>query len=392
MFSQRTNWQLSRNNYTRALEELRASGASILDLTVSNPTLCAFHYDTGKILAAFQNSNALTYEPEPKGLLAAREEVAAYYKNDQRISIDPESLLLTTSTSEAYSYVFRLLCNPRDEILVPKPSYPLFDFLGDLQDVALIPYPLEYAHGWFIDFQSVFRALSPRTRAILLVHPNNPTGSYVQDEERHKLNALCRERGLALIVDEVFLDYRLADSSPQTFAGNEECLTFTLSGLSKIAALPQMKVAWLAASGPDSIRKQALERLEIIADTFLSLNAPTQWAFPALFEQRHSLQPQILSRIRANWTNLKAGVRGHHSCELLDSTGGWYAVLKLQITQSDEDFAIDLLRKTHTLIHPGHFYDFAGNNFVVLSLITPPADFQRGISCLLQFLGTQSAV
>jgi alanine-synthesizing transaminase len=391
MFSQRTNWQLSRNNYTQTLDDLRASGAPILDLTVSNPTQCAFHYDTGKILAAFQNPNSLTYEPEPKGLLAAREEVAAYYKNDHRIAIDPESVLLTTSTSEAYSYVFRLLCNPHDEILVPKPSYPLFDFLGDLQDVALIPYSLEYAHGWFIDFHSVIRALSPRTRAILLVHPNNPTGSYVQDEERQKLNALCQERGVALIVDEVFLDYRLTDSSPQTFAGNEHCLTFTLSGLSKIAALPQMKVAWVAASGPDSIRKPALDRLEIIADTFLSLNAPTQWAFPALFEQRYSLQPQILSRVQENWAHLKATVSNNNSCELLDAAGGWYAVLKLQTTQSDEDFTIDLLRKTLTLIHPGHFYDFAGDNFIVLSLITPLADFQRGISCLLQFLNAQPA-
>ena len=221
MFSQRTNWKLSRNKYTLALEELRSPREHIFDLTVSNPTQCGFHYDAERILGAFRNPKALTYEPEAKGLLAAREEVAGYYKDDHGVTLDPEWVLLTTSTSEAYSYVFRLLCNPHDEIAAPKPSYPLFDFLGDLQDVSLIPYSLEYAHGWFVDFHSLLRALTPRTRAVLLVHPNNPTGSYVHKEERQRLNELCRERGLALIVDEVFLDYSLTDAGRETFATNK---------------------------------------------------------------------------------------------------------------------------------------------------------------------------
>jgi len=386
MFSQRTNWKLSPNKYTQALEEMRSTGTPIIDLTVSNPTLCGFQYDAETVLAAFQNPRALTYEPEAKGLLAAREEVARYYKEDHRSTIDPESLLLTTSTSEAYSYVFRLLCNPHDEILVPKPSYPLFDFLGDLQDVSLIPYSLEYAHGWFVDFHSMIRALTPRTRAVLLVHPNNPTGSYVHAEEVQRLNELSRERNLALIVDEVFLDFGFADHARNSFVANQDSLTFTLSGLSKIAALPQMKVAWVATTGPEALKKPAMDRLEIIADTYLSLNSPTQWAFPALFEQRRSLQPQIRERLLQNWAYLKSVLSRETCCELLDAEGGWYAVLRAGGDRSDEDLAIEILRKTHTLVHPGHFYDFSSDGYMVLSLITPATDFQRGISCLLKFM------
>jgi aspartate/methionine/tyrosine aminotransferase len=391
MFSQRTNWKLSRNKYSEALEEVRASGAQIVDLTASNPTQCGFQYDAQRILAAFGDSRALTYEPEAKGLLAARREVARYYQEDHGLTLNPESILLTTSTSEAYSYVFRLLCNAHDEILVPKPSYPLFDFLGDLQDVSLIPYSLEYAHGWFVDFHSLIRALTPRTRAVLLVHPNNPTGSYVHREERKRLAELCRERGLAVIVDEVFLDYSLTKATPGTFATNEECLTFTLSGLSKIAALPQMKVAWVVTSGPQQLKTAALERLEIIADTYLSLNSPTQWAFAELLEQRRSLQPQILERTRQNWANLQSALSRQTACEVLEVEGGWYAVLRTRTEQSDEDVAIDLLRETHTLVHPGHFYDFPDDNSLVVSLLTRSSDFQRGISCLLEFLKSRSA-
>jgi len=389
MFSQRTNWKLSRNKYTEALEEVRASGAEIADLTASNPTQCGFQYDAQRILAAFGDSRALTYEPEAKGLLGARQEVARYYQEDHTLTLDPESILLTTSTSEAYSYIFRLLCNAHDEILVPKPSYPLFDFLGDLQDVSLIPYSLEYAHGWFVDFHSLIRALTPRTRAVLLVHPNNPTGSYVHREECQRLVELCRERGLAIIVDEVFLDYSLSKSTPGTFAANEECLTFTLSGLSKIAALPQMKVAWVVTSGPQQLKTAALERLEIIADTYLSLNSPTQWAFAELLEQRRSLRPQILERTRQNWAYLQSVMGKREACEVLEAEGGWYAALRTRTEQTDEDVAIELLRRTHTLVHPGHFYDFADDSTLVVSLITRGDDFQRGISCLLEFLKSQ---
>ena len=387
MFAQRTNWKLTTNRYTAAIEEARASGKPILDLTVSNPTQCGFAYESAKILSAFQDARSLAYEPEAKGLLTAREEVARYYKEDHGVAVDPEGLLLTTSTSEAYSYVFRLLCNPHDEILVLKPSYPLFDFLADLQDVSLIPYSLQYAHGWFIDFHSLVRALTPRTRAILLVHPNNPTGSYVRAEELSRLNELCRERNLALVVDEVFLDYPLDGRKRKTFVGNQEVLTFTLSGLSKIAALPQMKVAWLAVSGPESQVREALGRLEIIADTYLSLNSPTQWAFPTLFAQRHQLQPQILERTRRNWSVLKERVWRKGPCELLDAEGGWYAVVRMQSEEPDEDLAIRLLRDSGTLVHPGHFYDFAEDGCMVLSLITREDEFRRGVEKVVEETG-----
>ena len=386
MFSQRTNWKLSPNRFTQALEAIRASGTKLLDLSVSNPTECGLQYDARAILAAFQNPNALSYDPQPKGLLLAREEVARYYLRDHRVSVDPESIILTTSTSEAYSYVFRLLCDPQDEILVPKPSYPLFDFLADLQDVALVPYSLQYAHGWLTDFQSIRRALSPRTRAILLVHPNNPTGSYLRAEEVQHLNNLCQERNLALIVDEVFLDYSFAGIPPRSFTANYNALTFTLSGLSKVAALPQMKVAWLVTSGPGSLVRPALDRLDLIADTYLSLNAPMQWAVPTLFEQRHSLQPQLLQRIRENRVTLQGLISSQPACELLDADAGWYAVLRVPARGSDEDLVIDLLQKQNVIVHPGHFYDFPKDGFLVLSLIAPTEVFNEGVVRLLKFL------
>jgi alanine-synthesizing transaminase len=390
MFSQRTSWKLSPNRFTQALEALRASGTKLLDLTVSNPTVCGIQYDTPAILSAFQNPNTLRYDPQPKGLLSAREEVVRYYLRDHRATLDPEAILLTTSTSEAYSYVFRLLCNPHEEILVPKPSYPLFDILANLQDVALAPYSLQYAQGWMIDMHSVERALSALTRAILLVHPNNPTGSYVRAEEMQRLNRLCREHNLALIVDEVFLDYGFDGSSAETFAANHDALTFTLSGVSKIAALPQMKVAWVATTGPDSLVRPALDRLEVIADTYLSLNAPTQWAVPALFEQRHTVQPQLRQRIRQNRANLQKLLAFQMDCELLDADAGWYAVLRVPARCSDEDLVIDLLQKQHVIVHPGHFYDFPKDGFLVLSLIALTETFEQGVSKLLQFMQKSS--
>ena len=384
MFSQRTSWKLSPNRFAQTLEAARSSGEPILDLTISNPTLCDFAYDHEAILKAFDNPASLSYDPQPKGLLSAREEVARYYRDDHQVTVDPESLVLTTSTSEAYSYVFRLLCNPRDEILVPKPSYPLFDFLADLQDVTLIPYSLEYAHGWFVDFHSVFRALTSQTRAILVVHPNNPTGSYVREEELGQFNQLCQERNLALIVDEVFLDFAFAGSPRKTFAANRDSLTFTLSGLSKIAALPQMKVAWIAVTGPQTLVRPALDRLEVIADTFLSLNAPTQLAFPAMLAQRHSLRKQLLERIRGNRAFLQSALTGRSSAQLLEAGGGWYGVLKIRDDRSDEELATCLLEKHRVALHPGHFYDFPSEGHLVISLIPPEAVFQRGVQRLLE--------
>jgi alanine-synthesizing transaminase len=384
MFSRRTDWKLTPNRFTQAQQEANAAGREVLDLSISNPTRAGLQYDNQAILRSLTNPAALDYDPQPKGLLSARRAVAEYYRQQ----IDPESLLLTTSTSEGYSFVFRLLSNPDDEVLVPKPSYPLFEFLADLQDVKLVSYPLLYDHGWQIDFPSLEKAVSPRTRAIVLVHPNNPTGSYVSDDERVALNHFCREHNLAIIVDEVFLDYAHDGASRPSFANNEDVLTFTLSGISKISALPQMKLAWIAATGPADQLHPALSRLEIIADTYLSLNAPIQLAAPALLNQRKQIQPQLLDHIRTNLAELDRRLAQQKACQRLAVEGGWYAVLRVPATQSDEDLAIDLLRKASVLVHPGHFYDFPRDGYLILSLITQPDRFREGLNRLLTLLAS----
>jgi alanine-synthesizing transaminase len=385
MFSKRTNWKLTPNRFTEAQREFLAAGREALDLTVSNPTQAGLHYDADAILQALQNRKSLDYDPQPKGMLVARQAVAAYYQ-EQHAELDPESLVLTTSTSEGYSYAMRLLCNPDDEVLVPKPSYPLFEFLADLQDVKLVPYPLIYDHGWQIDFPSLDKAVNSRTRAVVIVHPNNPTGSYASPAERAALNKFCHEHGLALIVDEVFLDYRLKDPAQSTFAANAEVLTFTLSGLSKISALPQMKLAWMATSGPADQRQKALERLEVIADTYLSLNAPIQLAAAVMLDQRKKIQSQLLERVCTNLQELDRQLAGQKSCQRLAVDGGWYAILRVPVTQSDEDLAIALLRECSVLVHPGHFYDFSNDGYLVLSLITLVEKFTEGSKRILDFL------
>jgi len=388
MFSKRTDWKLTPNRLTEAQREATAAGRELLDLTVSNPTRAGLLYDAEAILRSLASSAVMDYDPQPKGLRSAREAVAAYY-GERGFGVDHESLVLTTSTSEGYSYVLRLLCNPGDEVLVPKPSYPLFEFLADLQDVKLTPYPLIYDHGWQIDLSSLRKVVNDRTRAAVMVHPNNPTGSYVDGAERSELNAFCHEHSLALIVDEVFLDYPHDGVPRASFAANREALTFTLSGLSKIAGLPQMKLAWVAVSGPQSQLDDALARLEIIADTYLSMNAPVQLAAPMLLDQRKSIQPLLLDRLRSNLEQLDHELGKQKTCQRLQVEGGWYAVLRVPVTQSDEDLAIDLLRKASLLVHPGHFYDFPSDGYLVLSLITPPSIFREGVRRVLDHLNQE---
>lgn len=388
MFSNRTNWKLTRNRLTEALEETRSSGAPVLDLTISNPTRAGLHYDEPQILQSLASVQAMDYDPQPKGLPSARAAVGAYYQTQHGLHLDPERLILTTSTSEGYSFVFRLLCNPGDELLVPKPSYPLFEFLADLQDVKLVSYPLIYDHGWQMDFPSLQKAVSKRTRGVVVVHPNNPTGSYVHPQERESLNHFCHEHKLALIADEVFLDYALDRAPRQSFAANQDVLTFALSGVSKISALPQMKVAWIAASGPAEQVEAAQARLEVIADTYLSMNAPIQWAAPALLDQRKTIQRQLLDRVHANLAELDRQLSAQNTCQGLDVEGGWYAVLRVPVTQTDEELAIDLLRRKSVLVHPGHFYDFPSDGYLVLSLITQKDEFADGIKRLLELVST----
>ncbi|MGE0407105.1 MAG: pyridoxal phosphate-dependent aminotransferase [Candidatus Korobacteraceae bacterium] len=389
MFSHRTGWNLSQNRYSQAVERCRAGQRPLLDLTASNPTAVGLHYDP-ELLSALANPAALAYTPDPRGLLSAREAVCRYYA-DRGDQVNVEQIILTTSTSEGYTFVFRLLCNPGDEVLVPSPSYPLFDFLADLQDVHLQPYPLFYDHGWHIDICALRERITERTRAIILVHPNNPTGSFIKASESAELNALCREHNLALLTDEVFLDFPhhppnsgLDRSLDRSFVSNRQVLTFTLSGLSKIAGLPQMKFSWIAVSGPDNAVRDALSRLELIADTYLSMNAPIQLAAPAFFESRRSFQAQLKSRIATNLAELDRQLVPQPLCSRLEIEAGWYAVLRVPATRSDEDLAIELLENEGVLVHPGHFYDFRSDGYLVVSLISPQADFQQGMQSIIE--------
>ena len=385
MFAKRTNWDLTPNRLSEALAAHRAAGKPLLDLTVSNPTECGFSYDSKAILEALSNPAALRYEPNPRGLESARRAVARYYANRNE-GVSVEDIFLTTSTSEGYSYAFRTLCDPGDEVLIPSPSYPLFDFLAEIQDVKLVRYPLVYDHGWQIDFHALEQAVTARTRAIIVVHPNNPTGHFTKPSEMTKLNALCSAREMAIISDEVFLDFALDGNRGASFATNSGVLTFTLSGLSKISGLPQMKAAWMAVSGPQNLKKETLGRLEVIADTYLSVNAPVQLAMPALFEQRHSFQEQLLSRVRANLEELDGLLARQNACSRLALEGGWYAVLRVPATRSDEELALELLGCQSVYVHPGHFYDFPGAGILVVSLITPETVFSEGIAAAFQFL------
>jgi alanine-synthesizing transaminase len=387
MFSKRTDWKLTPNRFTMAQREIQAAGTKLLDLTASNPTRVGLRYDAESILSALAAPESLDYDPQARGLLSARQAVAHYYREQHdAYDVDPENIILTTSTSEGYSYLFRLLCNSEDEVLVPKPSYPLFDFLADLQDVKLVPYPLIYDHGWQIDFPSLYKAVTHRTRALVLVHPNNPTGSYVHIEEVPNLNSFCREYNLPLIVDEVFLDYPHDGAHRNSFVTNRSTLTFSLSGLSKISGLPQMKVSWLAVSATHEQVEQAMTRLEVIADTFLSMNAPIQAAMPALLEQRKTVQPVLLDRVRANLEELDRQLAKHPSVKRLDVEGGWYAALRVPVTQSDEELAIEIMNRCSVLIHPGHFYDFPTDGYLIVSLITPAGEFREGIRRVLEVI------
>ncbi len=397
MFASRTNWRLQPNPLTQAIGERRRSGAQILDLTESNPTRCGFDYETGQILGALADPRALTYEPDPRGLIVAREAVADYYA-ECGARVSPEQIFLTTSTSEAYSYVFRLLADSGDGLLVPAPSYPLFDFLGRLNDLELIHYPLEYNNGWYMGLEALRERSAPRARAMLVVHPNNPTGSFVRRRELDALVELCGERKLALVADEVFADYAITRENPNdeqgprvvTHATENRALTFTLSGLSKISALPQMKLAWLVASGPAPLLRDALARLEIIADTYLSVSAPSAHALPKLLATRKPIQAQILARVRSNLERLDAHLAKGSSVSRLEVEGGWYGLLRLPRTRSDEEWAIRFVREDGVLAHPGHFFEFASDGYMVVSLLPRAEEFEVGIGRILARVAKES--
>jgi aspartate/methionine/tyrosine aminotransferase len=378
MFASRTNWNLKPNRLSEALMRHKATGRKLLDLTASNPTECGIHYDAPAIIRALCNPASLHYHPDPRGLKSARQAVSSYYAA-RGTTVSADDFLLTVSTSEAYSYVFRLLANPGDELIIPTPSYPLFDFLADVNDVKLVRYPLFYDHGWHIDLHALEQAITPRTRGVIVVHPNNPTGHYTKLNELAALNKICVAQNLAIIADEVFLDFSICGAPQTSFTANSQALTFTTSGISKISGLPQMKFAWLAVNGPDDLKREVLTRLELIADTYLSMNAPIQLAAPALLQAREAFQQQIMARALKNLMELDSQLVQQKHVSRLEVEGGWYAVLRVPATRSDEDLALDLLQQHDVYVHPGHFYDFPGEGYLIVSLITPEAEFSQGL-------------
>lgn len=382
-FARRTQWDLSANRLTARCQALRKSGARVLDLTESNPTRCAFPYVLRGVLAPLGESDNLIYDPSPTGSPDARRAVAGYYR-EKGVRLSPDSIVLTAGTSEGYAFLFRLTANFGDEILVPSPSYPLFEYLAALSDVTLKPYRLEYTGTrWAIDAQALERAVGERTRAIVAANPNNPTGSFLAPDERRAVSRVARRRNLALLVDEVFLDFELAASREhRTFAGNEEVLTFVLSGVSKLVALPQMKLAWIAASGPERLAREALRRLEVISDTFLSVSAPVQHALAQWMGLRPAIQSAILERVVRNRRVLVEALRPVSACRVLATEGGWYAVIEVPRVLSDEDWALALLAKDKVLLHPGYFYEFGSEGYLVVSLIVEPKTFRDGAARL----------
>lgn len=345
MFSSRLPWSTPSNALSARAAALRGQ---YLDLTETNPTRAGLAYPEREILAAFARPEMLTYEPDPCGLPAAREAVNADF--------------LTASTSESYSWLFKLLCDPGDEILVPRPSYPLFEFLAGLEGVRVKQYPLRYAEGWFVDFAALEQELSPRTKAILAVHPNNPTGSFLHAFELERLTSY----GLPLISDEVFASYAHVDGVLPTLGENGRVLTFVLDGLSKSAGMPQMKAGWIRVSGPGAA--EARERLELIADTYLSVSTPVQWALPALL--RAGVQSQILERVRGNLARVPGALRVE---------GGWCAILRMPAHRTDEEWAGYLLEEKRVLTQPGYFFDLEGGPYLVVSLLTEPGTFAEGL-------------
>jgi alanine-synthesizing transaminase len=392
MFSQRLP-HLDRNRLTTAVERMRADGRPFIDLTESNPTRAGFDYPSD-LLAPLAQPDALRYQPAPFGLPAARAAIAAEYRR-HGIDIVPERIVLTASTSEAYSLLFKLLTDAGDEVLIPRPSYPLLDHLSRLDLVVTRPYDLEFHGGWSIDFASIERALTDRTRAILVVSPNNPTGSFISRGELDRLCDLCADRGLAIIADEVFADYELeagAAAQAGRAASSSRALAFALGGLSKSIGLPQVKLGWMAVAGPERLVAAALDRLELVCDTYLSVSTPVQLAAPALLSAGAEVRREIAARVSTNYGRLRSAVDEVAACRVLRSDGGWYAVLHVPTFGPEEDLVVQLLTTDGVLTHPGYFFDFARESFLIVSLLPPTPTFADGISRVLRHFACSSAL
>lgn len=380
MLSRRTAWNLASNAFAARLDAARASGAPLLDLADSNPTRAGLAWPAEELAAALADPRCATYEPDPRGLPEARAAVAAYLAA-RGTPAPPERVLLTASTSEAYGALLKVLCDPGDEVLVPAPAYPLLDLLAELEGVRLARYPLRYDGEWHVDLAALRGAVGPRTRAVLVVSPSNPTGAVLSGDERAALEALCAERGLALVGDEVFADSALRPAASVLAA--RACLAFHLSGLSKVCGLPQLKVGWLAAAGPDALVLPALERLEVVLDVALSVSGPSQLALPRLLAARERFQAPLRARLAANRAAL-AAVRDA-PFHALASGGGWSAVLRVGETLDEEALASALLEDGVAVL-PGFFHDFERPGFLVLSLLAPPEAFAEGLARLARRL------
>jgi alanine-synthesizing transaminase len=383
MFSERTRWDLRANRLAERLSAKRAAGARILDLTESNPTRAGLA-GPPDLLLPLAGAEALRYEPSPFGLPAARAAVAEDFAR-RGFPLAPDRLLLTASTSEAYAFLFKLLCDPGDEVLVPRPGYPLFEFLATLESVRVRTYPFSHDGEWHLDLPALRQALGPRTRAIVVVNPNNPTGAFLKGPERDALASLCAERGMALVSDEVFADFGLNDDEHRaaSVARDSPALAFALGGLSKSCGLPQLKLAWTAVTGPPALVRDALARLEVVADTYLSVSTPVQVAAPRLLARREELQAPIRARVRSNLGALSAAVGPGCPATVLAPEGGWSAVLRIPATLTEEERVTRLLEERDVLVHPGYFFDFPTEAYLVLSLLPAPGDFAEGIARVL---------
>lgn len=380
MFSRRTTWQVTPNRIAAALAEYRRSGRPLLDLTGTNPTRVGLPMPAGEIREALADARGLWYQPTPFGHVEARAAVAAYHGG----AVSPERVVLTASTSDAYALLFKLLGNPGDRILAPVPSYPLFEYLAGLESLEVVPYPSRWdGDDWSIDLSALDERIDDRTRAILVVSPNNPTGAVIRHAEADQVLALCRERGLALISDEVFADYVFteAPSCVRSFAGRSEALVFVLSGLSKICLLPQVKAAWIAVSGPRDLADDALARLEVVTDTYLSVNTPVQLALPRLLALRERIRAPLMARLAANRATLETALRGSGATRLR-ADGGWSAVIRVPRHPGEEERVLRLLARHGLSVHPGFFFDFPTEAFLVVSLIGPEDDFARSAAIL----------
>jgi aspartate/methionine/tyrosine aminotransferase len=382
VFSSRLPRELPPNELARAVADLRAAGTSLIDLTATNPTAVGIPYPTG-VLSSLTDPLAERYVPDPQGLPAARQAVSAEFAR-QGARIAPDRIVLTASTSEAYALLFKLLCDAGDDVLIPQPSYPLFEWLTRLDNVTARPYRLDFHGRWSIDRHDLEGALTPRTRAVLVVSPNNPTGARLHDDDRDWLVDLCAARDLALIADEVFADYPLADAvAAAPIAGESRVLTFSLGGLSKSAGLPQVKLGWMGISGPDAHVAGAVERLSVIGDTYLSVSTPVQVAAAQLIAAGREVRAVIQGRLERNLGVLRSAIAGHPSIALLEPEAGWSAVLRVPAVQSEEALVLRLLRDAHVLVHPGYFFDFAHEAFVVVSLLPEPAALEEGVARLV---------